>query len=651
MANTPNNPVLNVIDIRDPVIQRNFQNLISYFNAQNQLLNFQFTEQNLADGQTLTITHNLGFVPKDIIVTKLVGTGPVTFNLSKFTTSTLSLTATKACVIRFYYGTYPVGTFQGNSTDEMTFYPDYSIFQIAGSPVAPTATELGYVSGVKSSIQKQIDALVADGFIVGPGSAVDGQIALFSGTTGKIEKVATGTGWVTVLSGVYTVVGAPVTSVGLSLPNIFNVSGSPVTTTGTLSATLATQSANAVFAGPTTGSAAAPTFRALVPADIPALSYVTSIGFNDASSTPIYTITNSPVTSAGTLTMTLRNQTANTVFAGPSSGSAAQPTFRALVAGDIPALSYVTSVGLLDGSTSPIYNISSSPVTAAGTLTFTLKNQNQNLFFAGPASGAAAQPNFRAIVALDLGTGTANSTTILYGDLVWRTAPSGGGGGGVSSSVGTWTQEVPSGSVNGSNVTFTLAGVPTSASVVTLFQDGALLTQGVDYTIANATITMTTAPAPGQSLWAVYSGTITPAQEVPSGAVNGVNTTFTLVGTPNTNSRLCLFLDGLLLTQGAGKDYTLSTSTITMAVAPNPGQKLYAIYTGNGTWVQETPSGSGTAFTLANVPTSAAAVALYLDGTILYQAGSVIDYTISGASITLAVALAAGQTLWAAYTH
>ena len=39
-----------------------------------------------------------------------------------------------------------------------------------------------------------------------------------------------------------------VTSVALSLPAIFSISGSPVTTTGTLSATLASQTANNVWA-------------------------------------------------------------------------------------------------------------------------------------------------------------------------------------------------------------------------------------------------------------------------------------------------------------------------------------------------------------------------------------------------------------------
>lgn len=69
-----------------------------------------------------------------------------------------------------------------------------------------------------------------------------------------------------------------VTSVGLSMPSIFSVTNSPVTSSGTLTASLATQSANTVFSGPTTGSPATPTFRALVAADIPSLPYVPSSG-------------------------------------------------------------------------------------------------------------------------------------------------------------------------------------------------------------------------------------------------------------------------------------------------------------------------------------------------------------------------------------
>lgn len=61
-----------------------------------------------------------------------------------------------------------------------------------------------------------------------------------------------------------------VTSVGLALPtSVFDISGSPVTGSGTLTATFDNQTANRVFAGPASGAAAAPTFRALVDDDIP----------------------------------------------------------------------------------------------------------------------------------------------------------------------------------------------------------------------------------------------------------------------------------------------------------------------------------------------------------------------------------------------
>lgn len=60
-----------------------------------------------------------------------------------------------------------------------------------------------------------------------------------------------------------------VTSVGLSLPaSLFSVTGSPVTSTGTLTGDLIVQSANKLFAGPSAGGDAAPTFRSLVNADI-----------------------------------------------------------------------------------------------------------------------------------------------------------------------------------------------------------------------------------------------------------------------------------------------------------------------------------------------------------------------------------------------
>ena len=65
-------------------------------------------------------------------------------------------------------------------------------------------------------------------------------------------------------------------------------------------------------------------------------SGVTSVGLSLPS---IFTVTGSPVTTSGTLTGSLATQNANTIFAGPVSGTTpAAPTFRALVAADIPNL-------------------------------------------------------------------------------------------------------------------------------------------------------------------------------------------------------------------------------------------------------------------------------------------------------------------------
>ena len=59
----------------------------------------------------------------------------------------------------------------------------------------------------------------------------------------------------------------------------------------------------------------------------------------------------------------------------------------------------VTSVGV---SFNEVFNIEGSPVTSSGTITATLKEQNAGSVFVGPASGLAAQPTFRSLVATDI---------------------------------------------------------------------------------------------------------------------------------------------------------------------------------------------------------------------------------------------------------
>lgn len=74
-------------------------------------------------------------------------------------------------------------------------------------------------------------------------------------------------------AGNFTPSNGTVTSVGLTAPAIFSVTGTPVTGAGTLALALTTQVSGSVFAGPGTGVAATPTFRALVASDIPALDF------------------------------------------------------------------------------------------------------------------------------------------------------------------------------------------------------------------------------------------------------------------------------------------------------------------------------------------------------------------------------------------
>lgn len=107
-----------------------------------------------------------------------------------------------------------------------------------------------------------------------------------------------------------------VTSVGLSLPAFITVSGSPVTGAGTLTGTLATQTANTVFSGPTTGAAAQPAFRALVSDDLPTVP-IAKGGTGQATKAAGFDAL-SPLTTAGDLLYGGASGTGTRLAAGTS---------------------------------------------------------------------------------------------------------------------------------------------------------------------------------------------------------------------------------------------------------------------------------------------------------------------------------------------
>jgi hypothetical protein len=126
---------------------------------------------------------------------------------------------------------------------------------------------------------------------IGAASNYNFNIPATAGSSGQVLTSAGGGNsamtWTTPTTGT-------VTSVALAVPSFLTISGSPITTSGTLTIGLATITANTVFAGPTSGSAATPTFRNLVYADVsPALKAPTIQTFA-TSGTTTYTTPSSP---------------------------------------------------------------------------------------------------------------------------------------------------------------------------------------------------------------------------------------------------------------------------------------------------------------------------------------------------------------------
>lgn len=155
-------------------------------------------------------------------------------------------------------------------------------------------------------------------------------------------------------------------------------------------------------------------------------------------------------------------------------------------------------------------------------------------------------------------------------------------------------QEIPTGTVNGINDSFVLAGTPINADSVLVLVDGLKVLFSEWTLVGSQTIQFHAGSIPqlGQSVEAYYVNNVDTTlivQEVPTGTVNGINDTFTLSDNPPYKNAVLAFVDGreVLLTQWS-LVHIGPASAIKFAPGFEPalGQSVEAYYfvtTGGGT--------------------------------------------------------------------
>lgn len=99
-------PKLSIKEIDDIYIRKNFESIDEYFKENNQLYGFKFVEVVFDSAKTILVSHGLGYIPKDVIRTRIFGTGNVTINYDDFDSQNISLTSDGPAAVRLLVGNY-----------------------------------------------------------------------------------------------------------------------------------------------------------------------------------------------------------------------------------------------------------------------------------------------------------------------------------------------------------------------------------------------------------------------------------------------------------------------------------------------------------------------------------------------------------------
>ncbi len=197
---------------------------------------------------------------------------------------------------------------------------------------------------------------------------------------------------------------------------------------------------------------------------------VTSVGMTVPS---ILSVTPATITSSGTFAVSLATETANTIFAGPTTGGVAAPSFRALVSADYPA-NTINYASIQNETNATILGNNSGAAAAPQEITI-----GSGLSLTGTVLSANAGGN-----GVIYNTSSAQTTATTGDELFDVEYPSSG----VANSPGAVIKSINAGSAAATGLTVSATGGTQNTAIAALFSPGA---SSIGETI-NGTVAATT---------------------------------------------------------------------------------------------------------------------------------------------------------------